>query len=313
MTGTPLLLYCHAVPRVSVIVPAHNAARTIAETLRSIQAQTYRDYEVVVCDDASSDDTVERVRSLNDPRVHVVAAPRNLGPAGARNIALSYASGELIAFLDSDDWWREGYLDKQVARYDAETQQPAPPVGLVACNALLAGPDGSIEAPTYFDLFGKRQIQPVTLEKLLRRNTIFVSCLVPRSVGDAVGWFDEELFGTEDHDLWLKIVESGHRVVVQTEPLVVYRRTASSISRNTSRQGLNNQRTLMAALQRGRLTPAQQRVARSELRYNRALEVVAAAAFDRRLPPVSALPTVGWVAVTRPSHWRQWLSALVSR
>lgn len=297
-------------PRVSIVMPAHDSAATIGAALASVQEQSFTDWELVVCDDASSDDTAERVKAWDDPRIRLVTLQANLGPAGARNEALCWATGELVAFLDADDWWTPSYLDRQVGRYDAEAATPGPPVGIVACDALLAREDGTLQDGTYLELFGRRRLEPVTVDRLLRRDTIFISCLVPRVAGEEVGWFDESLFGTEDHDLWLKIVETGRRVVLQREPLAVYRRTAGSISRVTSRQALNNQRTLHAALARGRLTARQRRVAHAELRYNRALEAVAGAAFERRPPAVAALPAVAWVAVSRPGHWAEWLAAL---
>jgi len=293
-------------------MPAYNSAGTVGETLESVRAQSFADWEVVVCDDLSTDDTIDRVEQLRDGRIRVVPSPVNGGPAAARNRALGHAESELIAFLDADDLWRPDYLERQVRRYDEECRRGRR-VGIVACNALLAKDDGSLEPHTYFELFGRRKLEPVTVERLLRRNTIFISCLVPRAAGEQAGWFDPDLFGTEDHDLWLKIVELGYDVVIDHEPLATYRRGATSISRNTPRQAQNNQKTLLAALRRGRLTPRQQRVARSELRYNRALAAVAAAAFDHKPPPARALPDVLWVAVTRPAQWGQWLTALRSQ
>lgn len=296
-------------PRVSVVIPAYNSAQTIAQTVASVQAQAFGDWEIVLCDDASTDRTVEVVGGLDEPRLRIVTSPANAGPAAARNRALAQACGELIGFLDADDLWDEDYLGRQVSRYDAERQRPERLVGIVACNARLADQDGSIERHSYLDLFGRRRLEPITVERLLRRNTIYISALVPRAIGEQVGWFDTSLFGTEDHDLWIKIVERGHRVVLERTPLATYRRTATSISRNTARQALNNQRTLRAALSRGRLTPRQRRVARSELHYNRALETVASALTGQR-PGWRQLPELAWVFVTRPGQWKAWAAAV---
>jgi hypothetical protein len=133
---------------------------------------------------------------------------------------------------------------------------------------------------------------------------------VPRAIGEELGWFDTGLFGTEDHDLWLKILETGRRIVVQVEPLAVYRQTTTSISRNTARQAVNNQRTLARAIERGKLSARQRRIVKSELRYNRALAAVAGQAFDGQRIPVAALPTVAWVALSRPRNWAEWASAM---
>lgn len=295
-------------PRVSVIVPAHNSAAWIDETLTSVAAQTFRDWELIVTDDASSDDTAERA-DRHPAGGTVVRSDRNLGPAGARNFALEYATGELVAFLDADDLWLPYYLESQVRRHDLEAARPGPAIGLVACDALLRGPDGDLPG-TYLAQF-RHKIEPLTLERVLSRNCIYVSTLVPAEVGAEVGWFEPDLFGTEDHDLWLRILETGRRAVLNDQVLAVYRRAPDSVSANIARQGANNQKTYRRALARGRLTPRQARVARRELRYNRAMEAMAAAWFDRSPGrAVRSLPNMVWVAVTRPDCWREWFAVL---
>jgi glycosyltransferase involved in cell wall biosynthesis len=301
-------------PRVSVVMPAYDAEAVVADSIGSVLAQTYGDWELIVGDDASSDATVERAQAAS-PRVRIARAERNGGPAAARNRALEQASGELVAFLDADDWWLPDYLERQVARYDAETAAGGPPVGLVACDARIRLPDGSDAAGTYADQFRDRGASP-TLERLLRRNFIYVSALVPRAAGEEVGWFDAGLFGTEDHDLWIKLLERGRRAVVNDRVLCVYRRTEGSISLDLRRQAANNQLTYLRALDRGNLTPGQQRIARSELRYNRAMGAVAEAAFGGEPPlrkAVALARTAGpllAVTATRPRQWGDWLRVL---
>ena len=127
-------------PRVSVITPAHNAAAHLAETLDSVFAQTYADYEVVVADDASTDDTAAIVARYAD-RMRYVRSASNVGPAGARNLAIEHASGELLALLDADDLWLPDYLAEQVALYDRE-ERARPGVGVVGCDAWML--DGGV-------------------------------------------------------------------------------------------------------------------------------------------------------------------------
>lgn len=302
--------------RVSVIVPAHDAAAYIGEAIRSVQAQTYADWEVVVVDDASSDDTAGIVERHGDARVRLVRSPSTVGPAGARNLALRHATGELIAFLDADDFWLPEYLARQVGRYEREERAEGS-VGIVACNARILAPTGFAEY-TYWDQF--RRVSPPTLDLLLRRNFIFVSALVPKAVGEEVGWFSTDLFGTEDHDLWIRILECGYRLVLSSDVLAVYRHAPDSVSASLVRMGANNQLTYRRALERGRLTVRQRRIARSELKYNRAMEEVAHAWLERRdsrLGTVArllrALPVLAWIALSRPGHWRDWLRVLMRR
>ena len=299
-------------PRVTVVIPVFNGEDTLLQALESVRRQTWTDWQVLVSDDLSADGTVALVHDLADPRVSVLESQRNTGPAGARNRALAQVDTELVAFLDADDFWLPNYLEMQVGRYDRETSRPGAAVGAVACNAFIEK-DGAFERETYYEQFGSRDVDPVTVEGLLRRNSVFISSLVPRAVGEAVGWFDPDLFVSEDYDLWLKIVESGHRIVVEQTPLAVYRRTGASISHNTERQALHNQRVIEGALSRGHLTPRQRRVAHSELRYNKALKTVSGAALHGRRPSFAEFPNALWVAVSRPSHWREWATAIRSR
>src|SRR3954447_14974934 len=151
--------------RVSVIMPAYQSAAVIGDALRSVLAQTYDDWELIVADDASEDDTADVAAAVSS-RVRVVRAQVNRGPAAARNLALRQASGELVAFLDADDWWTPHYLERQVGRYDAAIDEPGPPVGLVACDAQVWTEDGGYAARTYYGQF--RKVEPVTVERLLR-------------------------------------------------------------------------------------------------------------------------------------------------
>jgi glycosyltransferase involved in cell wall biosynthesis len=297
-----------AVPRVSVIIPAHDAAATVGAALDSVAAQSYPEWEIVVCDDGSSDATAD-VAAAHPAAPRLVRHERAHGPAAARNAALEQAGGELVALLDADDAWLPAYLERQVARYDAEGSR----VGIVACDARVrrAGAD----APhTYLEQCEREQhlpVEPLSLERVLRRNCIYVSALISREAGDEAGWFDEELFGTEDHDLWIRILERGWRAVLNRDVLAVYDRAPASVSSNLARMGRNNQLTYERALARGRLDPAERRVAERELRYNRALEAVAGVAAGKR-PRWRALGGALVVAATRREHWGDWIRALRS-
>ena len=96
-------------PRYSIIIPTYNRAGTVSNTLESCFSQTFEDFEIVVIDDGSKDNTVDVLRSIDDPRLKVVTQ-ENAGPAAARNTGLDNASGDFIAFLDSDDVWYPDFL-----------------------------------------------------------------------------------------------------------------------------------------------------------------------------------------------------------
>jgi glycosyltransferase involved in cell wall biosynthesis len=301
------------VPRVSVVVPAHNAEPFIERTLESVHTQTYRDWEVVVADDGSSDRTWELLQAAG-PGVRSYRRQCAGGPAVARNLALSKATGEFAAFLDADDLLLPRYLESQLAWYEAASSRQPGTVGLVACDARIL--IGEEYAPyTHLERIPDRDV-PITLERVLRRNPIYGACLVPTGVGEAVGWFDPELFGTEDFGLWIKILEAGYSAELNPEVLAVYRRTAGTVSSNIASQGLNNRRAYELALRRGRLTAEQRRIARRAVRYNRAMEQVALARFarDGRRQPrrrlLRSLPLLVSVALSNPSMWLEWLQLL---
>jgi glycosyltransferase involved in cell wall biosynthesis len=190
-----------AAPRVSVIIPAYNAARTIDAALQSVFAQTWRDFEIIVVDDGSADDTVQRVRAWgNLVDLHCQA---NAGPAAARNRAMQHARGELIAFLDADDLWLPTKLERQVRYFDTY-----PNTGLLHTDALTTN-------ATLSHLFETREQPAATMTAPSNSYCALFHCeffvktltvMVPRAVIDEVGGFDPRReFHVEDWDLWLRI------------------------------------------------------------------------------------------------------------
>jgi glycosyltransferase involved in cell wall biosynthesis len=296
------------VPRVSVIIAAYNAAAHIEETLASIHAQTYDGWEVVVADDASTDATAQLAREFSD-KVRVVTAEQNLGPAGARNLAAANARGELLATLDSDDLWDPDYLDRQVGLYDDAVQR-GQRVGLVTTDAKLLGAAG-LEPDTFNDRVGRPR--EITVTALLRTNPVFTSVLCPRSVFDDAEGYDPRLFGTEDHDLWLRIAQRGYAVVANPVPLATYRLHGTSVSANPVRHAANLQLLYELALERGGLSGRQRRLARRQRRLHRLIEQRArlAAARLQGQPALSRsarlLPATMLVALEHPERWAAWL------
>lgn len=301
-------------PRVSVIIPARNASATLAETLDSVIAQTYGDWEAIVADDASSDGTAQLAAGYH-PRVRCVRSARNLGIGGARNLALTRATGELVALLDADDVWLPYYLDRQLARYDRAVAA-GENVGIVSCDALMIGPEGP-RAGTASQRIG--WADPVTLTTLLRRNTICVSAIVPRVLVDRLGGFATDCLGTEDYDMWLRILEAGHKVLAAREPLFKYRIADTTVSTNVAGMARATQTTYRHALQRGRLDGRQRAIARRELRLQRLVELWEETVRRRRdtgrLPwklVASAGPLGARVVLERPARWPRWLQIAIA-
>jgi glycosyltransferase involved in cell wall biosynthesis len=141
-------------PLVSVIVPAYNYGRYLREAIESIQAQDYDDLEIVVVDNASTDDTQAVLASIHEPRMRVLTLEVNQGLSGAFNLGLESARGEYVAYLDADDRWRPGKLRPQVELMESE-----PGVGVVFCNFAWFDEEG-VRDRTQFDIFPEIQSLP---------------------------------------------------------------------------------------------------------------------------------------------------------
>jgi glycosyltransferase involved in cell wall biosynthesis len=208
--------------RFSVVIAAHNAARTLPATIKSVLAQSRQDFEVHVIDDGSVDETEAALRrTTSDIRVHYVRQ-KNLGPAAARNLGIQRARGQYIAILDSDDLWLPNYLE---AIGDAFEARPA---------AALAYTDAwrfDDETRRIFRRTAMASQAPPPeppadaaslLYSLLARNFVYTSATIRRSVLDEVGGF-RTLTRSEDYELWLRIAAAGHRFVRARGILAVYR------------------------------------------------------------------------------------------
>ncbi len=109
-------------PRFSIVIPTYNRANSVEQTLAGCFAQSFKDFEIVVVDDGSSDNTLEVLQNINDDRL-VVVAQENAGPAAARNHGMRKSSGEYIAFLDSDDVWFPDFLQQANDAYEQNPHQ----------------------------------------------------------------------------------------------------------------------------------------------------------------------------------------------
>ena len=187
------------VPVVTAVVPAYNAASTVADTVQSVLSQTLEDLEVLVVDDGSSDSTSSIVESLDDARVRVIRQ-ENAGVSAARNVGIRESRGEFIAFLDSDDLWCPDKLEQQLAFMEQKSVR-ATQTGVWYVNQdllpLYPGP-----CPPYEDAF---------LETLLFRHLpAFPSTLVlHRDVFDKVGFFDASLPILEDWEFAVRLARYG--------------------------------------------------------------------------------------------------------
>ncbi|HHY50417.1 MAG TPA: glycosyltransferase family 2 protein [Alphaproteobacteria bacterium] len=202
-------------PRVSVIMPVFNRADHVATALRSLLAQTHEDFEVLVVDDGSTDNTCDIVRSLDDGRIRLIATGENRGPSAARNTGVTAARGDIVAYLDSDNWADPEWLET-----------------LVGAFALLTDADAVYTAQTVYDGASSRpymvRFGPLNRSLLQHRNYIDMGAFAHRrAVHAAVGGFNEALKRGVDWDFILRIVET-HRVYSVPVLGPNYRRAAAA-------------------------------------------------------------------------------------
>lgn len=187
-------------PLVSVIIPTCNRSNLVERAIRSILAQTYADFELIIVDDASADDTRNAVVRFDDIRIQYIRHDRNRGGPAARNTGIRRARGKYIALLDDDDEWHTTKLEKQVNAF----KEAANGVGFIYSGFEVRDENGEVVRTTLPALRGNLHMN------LLRRNMIGGSSvpLIKRECFDKVGFFDESLTSCQDWDMWLRISSS---------------------------------------------------------------------------------------------------------
>ena len=235
-------------PVVSVVIPTYNRAAYLLETLASVFAQSFTDYEVIVVNDGSPDDTDRRLRPLAEAGRIVYREQPNAGQSTARNRGLAEARGELIAFLDDDDLWPPDKLAWQVAAL-----REHPDWLLVSGLAGLMEADGTRREPD--EPNGAVQLQSI--------DAIFEGCgiispgqvLLRRTALEAAGGFDPTLHGCEDTDLWMRVAARGPVALVR-RPALHYRVHVTNATRAADRMFWDSVRTVRKNLP---LVPAARR------------------------------------------------------
>ena len=213
-------------PQISVVIPIYNGEKTIQETLESLFQQTFQDFEAIAIDDGSQDRTLEILQSISDSRLTIYSYA-NSGPSASRNRGIFHATGEYIAFLDADDLWTPDKLEAQL-----KALQNHPKAALAyswtdyideAGNFLQSGrhmtENGDVYARILVNNFIENGSNP----------------LVSHHVFSEIGNFDEQFFGVEDWDMWIRIA-AHYEFVAVPKAQILYRTTTTSISTNIAKQ-----------------------------------------------------------------------------
>jgi len=217
-------------PNVSVVITTYNQSRYIEQTIRSVLEQSYRDFEVVVVDDGSTDETPRLLARFGDQITVVRQA--NRGVAGSRNTGVRHARGSLVALLDGDDLW---HPDKLTVQVNAAREHPES--GLIVVEGVMF--DGSVALGS--SLLGDRakeifsetdnQVTGSFYELFLNRNFIMTvsQVMIPKEILESVGPSDEAVRLSSDYDLYLRIA-SKYRVTFLKDKLTYWRYSPTSSS-----------------------------------------------------------------------------------
>lgn len=211
-------------PAISLIITTHNRPRMLARAIESARKATRSEVEIVVVDDASTDETAELCRSI--PHITYVRAERNQRVASARNLGMLASRGEFLSFLDDDDVRLPGSLDWQLAALVSE-----PRAGFIYGQAMLGGQDDALEEDCYPACCPQGDI----FFRLLAQN--FVPCgsvVFRRACLSRVGLLDDALAGIDDWDLWLRIA-ALYPVIALEQPVVRWRKSTPVSGQGTSR------------------------------------------------------------------------------
>ena len=212
-------------PIISVIIPVYNGEKTIIETIESVLKQTFTDWELIIINDGSTDQTLDIVNRIQDSRIQVVSYP-NAGLSASRNRGIAKARGEYISFIDADDLWTADKLEFQLKALE-ENPQAVLAYSWTDCideSGQLRGPGShsTVSGDVYATLL---------LNNFLENGS---NPLIRTKVFTEVGGFDESLNSAEDWDMWLRLA-ARYPFVVVPFPHILYRVYRTSMSANVLR------------------------------------------------------------------------------
>lgn len=208
-------------PEVSIITPVFNSSKFLEETIASVLNQTFTDWEWMITDDKSTDNSVEIIQKINDSRIQLILSDKNGGAGHARNLSLKQASGRFITFLDADDFWEPNFLEEMISFMKKENTDLA--------YSNYARCDDNLN-PVIDDF---KADKPVTFDNLLKtcRLSLLSSMYDSQRVGKE---YFPEGSKREDHVMWLNLLKKIPVGKPLPKTMAKYRMHQSSISRKKS-------------------------------------------------------------------------------
>jgi len=223
-------------PLVSVMMPAYNAGKYIGRAIESVLAQTYENWELIIVDDCSIDNTYEIAASYKDPRIRILRHEQNMGVGPSRNDALSASTGQWMAGLDADDAWLPERLERLIRETDGREDLFVSDL-LTMCfdrgGALI--PWRVIDYP---GLITKGHTSILGVEEFLKATPIALQPLFPMSVVRNFQLCFEDFHVGEDIDFWAQLFHAGLKLKLTGETYYLYRLTPGSLSSNTHKVNL---------------------------------------------------------------------------
>lgn len=217
---------------ISVVIPTYNRAYVLEKAIASVQNQTYKELEILVIDDGSTDNTKELFEGISDNRIRYIRNPKNCGVSHTRNLGIAAAKGAYIAFQDSDDVWKSEKLEKQMACMKQGDY------GMVYCAFEREFQDKTVVyyPPKEMPLEEK---QGDIYQSLLRQNLISTqTMLVKKEVIEKIGFFNEGMSNLEDYELALRIAKN-FKIGMVEEALVYLHTLPDSINQNQAQSLVN--------------------------------------------------------------------------
>lgn len=194
--------------KVSVIIPTFNNSKTIKETIESVLNQDFKNLEIIIIDDGSTDNTEEIIKELKIDQLKYFKK-ENSGPSDTRNYGVKNASGEFIFFLDADDLIHKTYIQKCVDILNNDKSKE-----IIYSKASFFG-----------SKTGEWKLKEFTILDFLKQNCIHISCLLRKKTFLKVGGFDTKLKILEDWDLWMRIIDGNENAIYRIpEKLFYYRK-----------------------------------------------------------------------------------------